>query len=1706
MKKKLLSACLVFLILITQNFSLVYAEEVVSDQRNVDFSVILQRGDGSQETLQEIQKNVVEVTGEEGETLKIELQPSVEQGQYEYQFSIIRNGEKEILKGPGSEDFFDIVEDEAGQYVYSIAVFQENQQIGEKTLYVNIEPQKGEGDNQPTEDVTSSTEEGSENASDISGTEESTGDQDVELQGTLESNVGEYAYVGSPIVLTATVFQGNGDYQYQFEEEYQSERRVVQEFSESTVYNGVVQEAGNHIYYVTIKDAKGKLLELSCVIDVKERVAKSVDEKERAVFFGDSLTARNDWAAMYPEFEVKNAGVGSNTTKNMLGRVNEIIEWQPDLVFIMGGINDLAQGSDSSQIVANIKEIITQIQSELPSVKIYLQSVLPTDEKLVKNSKVVELNNDLESLGGSTGVQFVNLYPYFYGADQIKTELYDGGVHLSAAGYSVWKNGLDVALNGGELIDSELSGRLTNSATANEYVMRTMTLTAEVTSGNGGYTYQFEEVYNGNRKVVQETSEKNTYTFTTKEVGIHTYYVTIKDAKGKSLTLSYQMKVVMNPGLVLKGTLKSSASSPQYEKRSVTLTAEMSSGYGEYEYQFTEVYNGKSEVVQKYSDKCSYSFETEGVGLHTYYVDVKDGIGQTLRLSYVLDVREYPTQTLAGTLTNSATANEYVMRTMTLTAEVTSGNGGYTYQFEEVYDGNRKVVQEASEKNTYTFTTKEVGIHTYYVTIKDAKGKSLTLSYQMKVVMNPGLVLKGTLKSSASSPQYEKRSVTLTAEMSSGYGEYEYQFTEVYNGKSEVVQKYSDKCSYSFETEGVGLHTYYVDVKDGIGQTLRLSYVLDVREYPTQTLAGTLTNSATANEYVMRTMTLTAEVTSGNGGYTYQFEEVYDGNRKVVQEASEKNTYTFTTKEVGIHTYYVTIKDAKGKSLTLSYQMKVVMNPGLVLKGTLKSSASSPQYEKRSVTLTAEMSSGYGEYEYQFTEVYNGKSEVVQKYSDKCSYSFETEGVGLHTYYVDVKDGIGQTLRLSYVLDVREYPTQTLAGTLTNSATANEYVMRTMTLTAEVTSGNGGYTYQFEEVYDGNRKVVQEASEKNTYTFTTKEVGIHTYYVTIKDAKGKSLTLSYQMKVVMNPGLVLKGTLKSSASSPQYEKRSVTLTAEMSSGYGEYEYQFTEVYNGKSEVVQKYSDKCSYSFETEGVGLHTYYVDVKDGIGQTLRLSYVLDVREYPTQTLAGTLTNSATANEYVMRTMTLTAEVTSGNGGYTYQFEEVYNGNRKVVQETSEKNTYTFTTKEVGIHTYYVTVKDAKGKSLTLSYRMNVVPHPSSILQGTLENSASSNEYVDRSMILTATASSGYGDYKYQFEELYNGERTIVQEYTEENTYSFTTEKVGTHIYYVTIRDTANQTVTLSYTMTVVKHPSVQITGTLTSNKTNNEYSSRDIVLTATLTSEGYGECEYEFVRIYKGASKVVQQYSEENTYSFRTGLPGSYIYQVNVRDRSNTVVSFTYAMTVVANGTFDQGIDVSAWQGTINWSQVKNSGVSFAMLRILSGTMAGLQVDSEFYNNAKGASANDISIGVYRYGYAVTVSDAKEEAIRTIQALKIAEGMGVKITYPVAYDVEDEATQGQLSKSQLANIINAYKSVIEDYGYKFMIYSNPNWLTNKIDMSSFAGDDIWLARWFYDGTPYHDHGYMGPGNVTIWQYSSTGSVPGISGNVDMNVGYVRY
>lgn len=157
---------------------------------------------------------------------------------------------------------------------------------------------------------------------------------------------------------------------------------------------------------------------------------------------------------------------------------------------------------------------------------------------------------------------------------------------------------------------------------------------------------------------------------------------------------------------------------------------------------------------------------------------------------------------------------------------------------------------------------------------------------------------------------------------------------------------------------------------------------------------------------------------------------------------------------------------------------------------------------------------------------------------------------------------------------------------------------------------------------------------------------------------------------------------------------------------------------------------------------------------------------------------------------------------------------------------------------------------------------------------------------------------------------------------------------------------------------------------------------------------------------------------------------------------------------------------------SSVKKSGISFAILRVIEEDMDRMKVDAQFYNNIANATKNGIPVGGYRYGYAMTTKQAQQEAIATVNALK---NSGCSVTYPIAYDVEDAQTQGTLSKTQLTEIIKAYRGVIENNGYKFMIYSTPNWLQNKIDMSEFARNDVWVASWFYDGTPYHFHGYTG-------------------------------
>lgn len=194
-------------------------------------------------------------------------------------------------------------------------------------------------------------------------------------------------------------------------------------------------------------------------------------------------------------------------------------------------------------------------------------------------------------------------------------------------------------------------------------------------------------------------------------------------------------------------------------------------------------------------------------------------------------------------------------------------------------------------------------------------------------------------------------------------------------------------------------------------------------------------------------------------------------------------------------------------------------------------------------------------------------------------------------------------------------------------------------------------------------------------------------------------------------------------------------------------------------------------------------------------------------------------------------------------------------------------------------------------------------------------------------------------------------------------------------------------------------------------------------------------------------------------------------------------------------KGIDVSAWQGKIDWKTVADYGMGFAILRI---TEAGNVVDSQFENNLAGCNKYNIPVGVYKYSYAMTIAETQREARKAVSTLN-----GRRIQFPVFLDLEHN-NQRSLGSESIHKMADAFREIVEAAGYKFAIYCNVDWYENVI-CSHLKKYDFWIARY-----PANDDGWLQerlrPDFGVGWQYSSKAKIPGISGTVDRNVFYKDY
>ena len=188
-------------------------------------------------------------------------------------------------------------------------------------------------------------------------------------------------------------------------------------------------------------------------------------------------------------------------------------------------------------------------------------------------------------------------------------------------------------------------------------------------------------------------------------------------------------------------------------------------------------------------------------------------------------------------------------------------------------------------------------------------------------------------------------------------------------------------------------------------------------------------------------------------------------------------------------------------------------------------------------------------------------------------------------------------------------------------------------------------------------------------------------------------------------------------------------------------------------------------------------------------------------------------------------------------------------------------------------------------------------------------------------------------------------------------------------------------------------------------------------------------------------------------------------------------------------KGIDISHHQGEIDFNKLKGN-IDFAMVRTSYGSF---YEDRKYKRNIKGLESIGVPYGLYHFSYATNIEDAKKEANGFINIIR-----KYNPTYPVVIDIESSSRTQSVNNNMLVDITDTICSMIENAGYYVMIYANLDYLNGKLNSSKLDRYDKWLAQWTKSPTYNKSFG--------IWQYSSKGSLPGINGNVDLNISYKDY
>lgn len=218
------------------------------------------------------------------------------------------------------------------------------------------------------------------------------------------------------------------------------------------------------------------------------------------------------------------------------------------------------------------------------------------------------------------------------------------------------------------------------------------------------------------------------------------------------------------------------------------------------------------------------------------------------------------------------------------------------------------------------------------------------------------------------------------------------------------------------------------------------------------------------------------------------------------------------------------------------------------------------------------------------------------------------------------------------------------------------------------------------------------------------------------------------------------------------------------------------------------------------------------------------------------------------------------------------------------------------------------------------------------------------------------------------------------------------------------------------------------------------------------------------------------------------------NARDDSDAT-EITGLQELDGNGTL--GIDVSKYNGEIDWDKVREDGIKFAIIRVgYRGSSTGAIVEDPYFEqNIDGALKAGLDVGVYFFTQAVNEVEAVEEASAVLEL-----SSDYSISLPVYIDTEGAGGNGradQLDVDTRTLVCEAFCKTIENAGLQAGVYASRNWYNQKLNVDDLQDYSIWLAE--YRSAPQYDGYYQ------MWQYTSKGSIDGITGNVDLNISYIE-